>query len=193
MNTMTNNKKYNKFFHDEGNKISLKLYEMMDREGILKFFQLIPRTVAELNGVSINEYPIIILHNDSSPKIGVETLYWMDKLKTWKISYKMEKNGNEIAKLMGDDGSNAVNVLGYVESEMKGFSDWYTYKEDNDELIPKLFSKPADTDDNIITPPIDNKLSARDQELKIRNISNNRREQDLKIKEAFEQFRKRKN
>ena len=173
----------NLLFYSKNCKSSENLINLMNREDLLKFFQMICIDGQEEKvPQAITHMPALITSDTPKPWIGSDAFTWLQNIKYMKYQQMQDRNNKHylynIMKNLEAGGPKAFT------DEMTGVSDTFAYK-DLDVAQPKSFQeygKENDKDNIIYTPPKEKtKLTNHDQTKMINEYKNEREKQDVDL------------
>jgi hypothetical protein len=169
------------------------LFSMMKEEKLLKYFQLecidgnrnIPRDFIT---------PMIIIKNIPDPYIGKDVFAWLAKIKQYKITYTINKVGNDQQKYLNSLNNNLSteysNIIGFSKEEMDGVSDMFSFTGTDDAIIHSQMPYECIGESSILTPEIEsNKIDINTHNRLKKKLESERKDQDAKLKQGMEQFR----
>lgn len=184
----------NLLFYSEKCNTSRNLIEMMKREDLLRYFEMICID-DKLDKIPpmITHVPALITTDTPRPWIGPDTFKWLQNIRYMKYQQMEDRNKK----------SQIVNIIKELEAggpkgftdEMQGISDNFAYK-DIDTAHPKAFEeygKEINKDNIIYTPPIDRKKITKGEQVKLineyrsdRTVQDKELEKVLKMKQLDE-------
>lgn len=208
------NKPTNMLFFSNRCEHSKQLLVMMDNENLLGYFQRICIDNDRRYAGNIKQTPMIIIYNNPIPFSGSECFVWLSKIKAHRLNCLRQQASDAQMKFLGQIDSNlqvnTSSVLGYNPSEMGSNSDSFSFCGKDvplhvqESALPQSYISCNDVGKEFIfTPPLEGgvyKVSKmkkgpegqlkRELDQKISMLATERRNQDNKIKEGLDQFRK---
>jgi hypothetical protein len=173
----------NLLFYSNKCPTSNNLIKMMEREDLLKYFEMVCIDGREnkLPPV-ITMVPALITTDTPRPWMGADAFKWLQNIKYMRYQQLQDKNNKSqlynTIKTLEEGGPKAFT------DEMTGISDNFAYK-DIDNAQPKAFEeygKEATKDTIIYTPPIEkNRINNNQQSKLINEYSHERKIQDTEL------------
>lgn len=160
----------NLLFYSERCNTSRNLIEMIKREDLLKYFEMIciDNKLDKIPPM-ITHVPALITTDTPRPWMGPDAFKWLQNIKYMRQQQIQDKNNKlqlyNTIKELESGGPKAFT------DEMHGISDNFAYK-DIDNAQPKSFEeygKEVSKDNIIYTPPIDKKKITKGEQLKLIN------------------------
>jgi hypothetical protein len=160
----------NLLFYSERCNTSRNLIEMMKREDLLKYFEMvcIDNKLDKIPPM-ITHVPALITTDTPRPWMGADAFKWLQNIKYMRQQQIQDKNNKlqlyNTIKELESGGPKAFT------DEMQGISDNFAYK-DIDNAQPKSFEeygKEVSKENIIYTPPIDKKKITKGEQMKLIN------------------------
>lgn len=180
----------NILFYSNHCECSKLLITMFQNENLLKYFYKICTDNNPKVPSFIKVTPTIIIRGFPEPYVAADAFVWLAKIKQYKVNATMQRmNATQQQYINSNLEIDKTNILGFVDSEMNGTSDIYSFFSKNiaqecQESLPQTF---FDYDkigqENIFTPPLESgSYKMTENYKKLGETEQNKLYNDLKMK-----------
>ena len=175
-----NNNKINLLFFSTKCQYCHKFVNIMENHNLLNYFRMI-NVDENLNSIpkTITTVPAILISQTNNLFMGSDAFKWVENMILLKEKNITEMNNKNLSMKKNS------GIKGFNADEMLGISDNFTFIN-FDMALPKSYA-PSNSDIGaIITPPKeDNKISTSMQNNRIKELLNNREQQNKQISEIM--------
>jgi hypothetical protein len=169
----------NTLFYSRTCEHSVKLFKLLQSEGLLEHFKLYC-VDDRLDKIPphIKMVPTMIVSNMNKPLEGQAAFEWIQQMKFLKQSHTTNSNQQNIIN------KNMLNIpknngpIAFVEQEMTGISDGFAYTKTDKPLTHSFFNYKSEDKSTIFTAPEQGKLGISEQSKRIKDIEEKRNVQD---------------
>ena len=138
----------------------------------------------------IKMVPTMIVANVPKPLVAQETFNWVQQIKFFRQKAAMDTMQNQIIQqAMLNKMKELSGPKEYVQQEMSGISDSFSFVEKDKAFPHTYFGLGAEQKHTIFTvPEIEKKISKMDQTREIKNLENKRKDQDKNFEEYSKEW-----
>lgn len=159
----------NLIFYSKTCGTCFKLIQLLEKENFLKYFKLLCIDGRyEMLPPQITAVPTMIVRNINKPLGPNDCFKWIECMVDFRDNKKKDKG--------------EVNINGFSELEFNKFSDLFTFVQTDDPLLQSFHKYKDEENNSIFTAPLENKITNRDQQKRIKELEIIRSQQDNKFK-----------